>query len=148
MNNMHGLQSQSCNIWSHPGLQPEKKARIDLSQNMSNSIPCSASSPTQLNNNQNNIDEIIPSSSSSSSSASSSSSTTNHNTMGQASPESASPPNNQSLSWPYNKNESNSLNKCIIGLHELRLVEFSGFIEQRNDPEIVRSLQIIFIKIL
>ncbi len=138
MNNMNSLQSQSCNIWSHPGLQPEKKARIDLSQNMPNAIPCSASSPTHLNNNQ-NTDEIIPSSSSSSSSASSSCSVTNHHTMGQASPESASPPNNQSLSWSYNRNESNSFNKCIIGLHQLRLVEFSGFLEQRNDPDIVRS---------
>lgn len=143
MNSNNSLQSQSC-IWSHPGLQPEKKARLDLSQNLPTSQPCSASSPTQLiinNNNNQNTDEIIPSSSSSSSSssASSSSSVTNvhQHTMGQsASPESASPPTNQSLTWAYNKNESKSSNKCIMGLHQLRLVEFSGFLEQRNDPEI------------
>ncbi len=150
MNNMNSLQSQSCNIWSHPGLQPEKKARIDMSQNLPNSLSCSASSPTQLNNQ--NTDDIIlssSSSSSSSSSASSSSSITNHHTMSQASPESASPLNNQSLIWPYNKTETNSFNKCIIGLHQLRLVEFSGFLEQRNDPEIVSYLKIIvYLRIL
>ena len=30
-----------------------------------------------------------------------------------------------------------SLSKCIMGLHQLRLVEISGFLEKRREPEIV-----------
>ena len=84
-------QSQNCSIWSHPGLQPsEKKARLDLTPNIQNSLPCSASSP-----NHNNTDELTPSSSSSSSASSVAS---NHHNLG-ASPES-SPPAVSQLLWP------------------------------------------------
>ena len=31
---------------------------------------------------------------------------------------------------------TNLYNKCIMGLSQLRLVEFSGFLEKRRDPEI------------
>lgn len=131
--NMNLQQSQSCNIWSHPGLQPEKKARIDMSQNIpASTMPCSASSPNQLNSQG---DELIPSSSSSS--ASSSSSIANHNMLGQTSPESSSPPNQNIWPGSYAKNnEFNSFNKCIMGLNGLRLIEFSCFLEQRPDTEI------------
>lgn len=135
---INGNHQNNTNIWGHPGLQPEKKARIDLSQNLQNSMPCSASSPNSHMNNQNS-DELIPSSSSSSAS-----SVSNHHNLG-TSPESGSPTNHHHL-WPlstYNKNESNALNKCIVGLQQLRLVEFSGFLEQRHDPEFV-SFFIIF----
>jgi hypothetical protein len=51
----------------------------------------------------------------------------------------ASPPSGNHL-WPmYNNNSSsnaNLYNKCIMGLNQLRLVEFSGFLEKRRDPEI------------
>ena len=56
----------------------------------------------------------------------------------QLSPE-ASPSSVNHL-WPmYNNNSSsnaNLYNKCIVGLNQLRLVEFSGFLEKRRDPEI------------
>ena len=102
-----------------------------MSQNAPNvaTVPCSVSSPTQNN------DEIIPSSSSSSAS-SSSSVNINHQNLDHTSPNSASPLN-QNMWSSYGKNESNSSNKCIIGLQQLRLVEFSGFLEQRLDPDIV-----------
>lgn len=103
-----------------------------MSQNVPNAsaVPCSVSSPTQNN------DEIIPSSSSSSASSSSSVNINNQN-LDHTSPNSASPLNQNMWSSYNNKNESNSSNKCIIGLQQLRLVEFSGFLEQRLDPDIV-----------
>jgi hypothetical protein len=57
----------------------------------------------------------------------------------QLSPES-SPNSNPQLWSMYNNNNNNSnalYNRCIIGLNQLRLNEFSGFLEKRRDPEIV-----------
>ena len=39
-----------------------------------------------------------------------------------------------------------ALSRCVSGLSQLRLVEFSGFVEKRRDPEIVRII-LIFIQI-
>jgi hypothetical protein len=64
----------------------------------------------------------------------------------QLSPESSSNPSIWSM---YNGggnaamlvNPNNALyNRCIIGLNQLRLNEFSGFLEKRRDPEIVKNL--------
>jgi len=153
INNMS--QSQTC-IWSHPGLQPEKKARLDLNPNLpsSSSAPCSTSSTgSSASSNANGQlvsgEELIPSSSSSSSSisssASSSSSTTSaHNihNVNHISPETSPLSGNTTAQlhhsqqlW-YNKSDSNTASKCIMGLQQLRLIEFSGFLEQRHDPDI------------
>ncbi len=63
----------------------------------------------------------------------------------QLSPES-SPNNSNPQMWSmYNNNNNvvtpaNALyNRCIIGLNQLRLTEFSGFLEKRRDHEIVNT---------
>jgi hypothetical protein len=59
-----------------------------------------------------------------------------HHLNQQLSPD-ASPRSTNHL-WPAysNNNSSNMFNKCIMGLSQLRLIEFSGFLEKRRDPEI------------
>ncbi len=37
-------------------------------------------------------------------------------------------------------------NKSVVGLQQLRLIEFSGFIEQRHEPELV-NLKFIFVDV-
>ena len=44
--------------------------------------------------------------------------------------------NNNTVNSSVSNANSNLYNKCIIGLNQLRLVEFSGFLEKRRDPEI------------
>ena len=144
-NGMNGLQSSSPScIWSHPGLQPEKKPRI---MNTPSSSISASSSTSQLNNSTNN-EELI-SSSSPSNPNENNRHAHHHNSQNlnplnpiQVTPD-TSPPNSL---WPPNVNPaylnpSGIFNKCIIGINQLRLVEFSGFIEKRQEPEIVRKIK-------
>ena len=60
-----------------------------------------------------------------------------HNHLNQQLSPDASPRSTNHLWSAYNNNNSsNMFNKCIMGLSQLRLIEFSGFLEKRRDPEI------------
>lgn len=108
-------------------------------------MPSSSSVPSSTSSNQLN-DDLTPSSSASSSSSNSSQNQENrhahhahhhhhhnhHHT--QLSPDSS--PRSANQLWSMYSNTNSLYKKCVIGLHQLRLIEFSGFLEKRRDPEI------------
>lgn len=110
-------------IWSHPGIKPEMylAAALNVAQHKPDT-----SSPS-LSPNPNLTSQMITPSSSSSSSSSSCASASSAS----ASSSSLVAANASQAFW----NVAN-VNKCIGG-SKLRLIEFSGFLEQRRDPEIV-----------
>lgn len=85
--------------------------------------------------------------------------TNNHQSNQQLSPD-HSPTSNAVQMWSLYANGTNGatvagfggqnglFNRCIAGLSQLRLVEFSGFLEKRRDPEIVNKNFYYFSKIL
>lgn len=119
-------------IWSHPGIKPEMylaAAALNVAQQRQVEAP-SIVSPALSPNPNGNASAMITSSSSSSSSSSSCAS---------ASSASAS---SSSIVAAANANQAfwsvANVNKCI-GSSKLRLIEFSGFLEQRRDPDIYQK---------
>lgn len=125
---LNGQNAQSNSIWGHPGIQQQ------MPHGEKNIVP----HDDLLHANNENIrhhphhhfhpNEIhqLPS----------------HNLHQQLSPDSS--PNSNQLWSLYNNNNSatansnlNAVSKCVIGLNQLKLIEFSGFVEKRRDPEIV-----------
>lgn len=127
-NPLNAQNVQSTSIWGHPGIQPQ------MSHGEKNLVP---HEDLLLANNENirhhshhhfipNEIQHIPS----------------HNLHQQLSPDSS--PNSNQLWSMYNNNNSsttnsnlNAFSKCVLGLNQLKLIEFSGFVEKRRDPEIV-----------
>ncbi len=61
----------------------------------------------------------------------------------QLSPDTSPNGTNNQLWSMYSHNSNGLFNKCVIGLHQLRLIEFSGFLEKRRDPDIVSFFYIL-----
>ena len=110
-------------------------------------MPSSSSVPSSTSSNQLN-DDLTPSSSASSSSSNSSQNQENRHAHhphqhhhhhhshhhAQLSPDSS--PRSANQLWSMYSHTNSLYKKCVIGLHQLRLIEFSGFLEKRRDPEI------------
>ena len=60
-----------------------------------------------------------------------------HNQLSPDTSPNANNTNNNQLWSMYSHNSNGLFNKCVMGLHQLRLIEFSGFLEKRRDPDIV-----------
>lgn len=139
------LMPNGSGIWGHPGLQPDRKTSASSSSMSENDMQGSSSSSTSSQNNENrgnhhhhhhSLHHHHHHNHHHGHNQTTNNFLTNNGQNGTNHQSSCSSSPSQQL-WYSTNNNGVYGGKTITGSNQLSLIEFSGFLEKRRDPEIV-----------